>query len=186
MTGIGVYPGSFNPPTLAHVEIAVAALHHHRLERVDLAVSTVSLGKEDISVPRFEDRLEVIRSSAAAVPGLGVVVTDAQMIVDMAAGYDVVIMGADKWAQVNDADWYDDEPARDDALGRLPTVALAPRHPHPIPPELALPVTEELLKISSSAVRAGRLEWMTEAAAEFDAATGAWTDEPRYRRWLTR
>ena len=35
---IGVYPGSFNPPTIAHIEIALAARAHHGLQRVDLAV----------------------------------------------------------------------------------------------------------------------------------------------------
>ncbi len=186
MSGIGVYPGSFNPPTRAHIEIALTAVRHHDLDRVDLAVSTVTLGKEDIDIPRFEHRLEVLRSTAAAVPGLGVLVTEAQMIVDIAEGYDLVVMGADKWAQVNDPTWYADEGARDAALHRLPTVALAPRDPHPVPAALALPVDAGLQEMSSSAARAGRREWMTEAAAEFDRATGAWTDEDRYRRWLSR
>ena len=36
-------------------------------------------------------------------------VTDAQLIVDIARDYDVVVMGADKWAQVRDAAWYGDD-----------------------------------------------------------------------------
>jgi len=186
MAGLGVYPGSFDPPTTAHLEIALAALHHHNLERVDLVVSTVALGKAHALVPRLEDRLDVLRATVAEIKGLGVRVTEAQMIVDIAQGYDVVIMGADKWAQVNDVAWYQDVEARDHALSRLPIVALAPRPPHPIPPHHALPLPEDLFEISSSAVRAGRVEWMTDAAARFDRATGAWTDHDRYRRWLNR
>jgi len=186
MTGLGAYPGSFDPPTRAHIQIALAARRHHDLERVDLVVSTVALGKSDALVPRLEDRLDVLRATVADIDGLSVRVTEAQMIVDIAEGYDVVVMGADKWAQVNDVAWYDNEAARDSALSRLPTVALAPRPPHAIPPQNALPLPEELLEISSSAVRSGRVEWMTDAAARFDHATGAWTDHDRYRRWLSR
>ena len=35
---LGVYPGSFNPPTVAHLEIALTAREHHGLHRVDFAV----------------------------------------------------------------------------------------------------------------------------------------------------
>lgn len=179
---IGVYPGSFNPPTRAHLEIALAARDVHRLHRVDLAVSSVALGKESVMVPRFDERLEVIRASVAGIDGIGVVVTEAQLIVDIAAEYHVVVMGADKWAQVNDPAWYDDDhEARDAAIARLPELALAPRAPHAVPAESRLPVPDDLLEISSSAARNGRTEWMTEAARSFDAATGAWTEPHRYR-----
>lgn len=182
MSRIGVYPGSFNPPTTAHLEIALAAVVAHDLARVDFALSAVALGKADVSVPTFEHRLEVMRSSIAGVACLGVIVTEAQLIADIATGYDVVVMGADKWAQVNDPAWYHNDPAaRDAALARLPTVALAPRPPHSIPAELRLPVADDLFEVSSTAARRGRIEWMTKAAAEFDAATGAWSDPSRYR-----
>jgi hypothetical protein len=162
---IGVYPGSFNPPTRAHVEIALTARVTHDLVRVDLAVSAVALGKEGVHRPQLDDRLGVIRDSIADVEGLGLVVTEAQLIADIAHGYDVVVMGADKWAQVNDPAWYGHDAAeRDAVLARLPGLALAPRPPHDIPVEHRLPVAEDLLEVSSSAARAGRTEWMTEAA----------------------
>ena len=128
MNRLGVYPGSFDPPTRAHIEIALAAAASHRLDRVDLALSISPLGKERVSVPSHEDRLAVLRASVADIEGLGVVVTEAQLIVDIAEGYHLVVMGADKWSQVNDPAWYEgDAVARDNALARLPTVALAPR-----------------------------------------------------------
>ena len=175
MNGIGVYPGSFNPPTRAHLEIAGAAREAHGLVRVDLAVSAVALGKESVGLPRFADRIEVIRASIADVDGLGLVITEAQLIADIAIGYDVVVMGADKWAQVNDPAWYDhDAAARDAVVARLPRLALAPRPPHAIPDEHRLPVAEDLLEISSTAARAGRVDWMTAAARDYHRRTGAW------------
>jgi len=94
---IGVYPGSFNPPTIAHIEIAQTAREHHHLERVDLAVSQVPLGKGTVVRPSFEERLAVIKASVAPIEGLGVIVTEQQLVADIATGYDVVVMGADKW-----------------------------------------------------------------------------------------
>ncbi len=174
--GIGVYPGSFNPPTLAHIEIALAARQTHALERVDLAVSSVALGKERVAMPRFDTRVDVIRASVADVDGLAVIVTDAQLIADIAEGYDVVVMGADKWAQINDPCWYDDDPAQRDAvLARLPRLAIAPRPPHDIPAEHRLSVADDLLEVSSSAARAGRVEWMTPAARAYNTRTNAWS-----------
>ncbi|WP_419919708.1 hypothetical protein [Candidatus Poriferisocius sp.] len=48
---IGVYPGSFNPPTIGHLAIARAAPAQQGLDRVDLAVSRVALGKELVARP---------------------------------------------------------------------------------------------------------------------------------------
>ena len=181
---IGVYPGSFNPPTKAHLEIAGAAVAKYSLQRLDFALSVSPLGKAKVEVPSFEHRLEVIEESLCNHQNLAVVVTEAQLITDIADGYDIVVMGADKWHQVNDPGWYNnDVQARDRAVNRLPTVALAPRPPHVIPEELQLPVPDDLLEISSTAARAGQTEWMTVAAAQFDAETGAWTDPARYQRW---
>lgn len=179
---VGVYPGSFNPPTVAHVEIALAALAAHGLARVDLAVSIDPLGKDEVAVPSFAHRVEVLEAVAADHDGLGVLVTQHRLIVDVATGYDVVVMGADKWAQVNDPAWYPDVAARDHALARLPSLALAPRPPHDVPDDHRLAVADDLLEVSSTAVRAGRHEWMAPAARRFDATTGAWTDPDRYRR----
>ena len=84
-------------------------------------VSRVALGKAAPAGPRFEDRIAVLDAIARNRPWLGVRVTDAQLLVDLAAGYDVLVLGADKWAQVVDPAWYDGSiAARDDALARLP------------------------------------------------------------------
>ncbi len=182
---VGVYPGSFNPPTVAHLHIAEAAVTQRHLDRLVLCVSRVALAKEHVERPRFEHRLAVLREEAEAHPWLDVAVTDRQLLVDIARGYDVLVMGADKWQQVNDPAWYGhDVTARDRALTELPELAIAPRGGIEVPEALLLHVHEEIDTVSSTAVRAGEAGLMTPAAARFDRATGAWTDPDRYERRL--
>jgi hypothetical protein len=182
-----VYPGSFNPPTTAHLAIADAARQAHQLDRVDLTVSRSALAKEDVVHPRFEHRIEVLEAVTAEVDWLSVVVTDHQLLVDIGAGYDLLVVGADKWWQIQDPVWYGgDETARDEALAALPTVAVAPRVGLETPIELALRVDQSLTSgISSTEARGGNLGVMAPAARRFAERTGAWIDPPRYDRWLT-
>jgi len=185
---LGVYPGSFNPPTVAHLAIAEAAWRQLGLERLDLAVSRTALGKEAVEVPSLDHRVEVLEAVACTRPWLGLQVVDAQLVVDVAAGYDVVVMGADKWAQVFDPGWYGgSESARDLAVARLPNVAVVPRTgvllPENVRGAVLLDVPVHFTEMSSSAARAGRHEWMAEEAIAFDQRTGAWSDAARYARW---
>jgi nicotinic acid mononucleotide adenylyltransferase/predicted RNA-binding protein with PIN domain len=150
---IGVYPGSFDPPTIAHVAIAEAAVHHAGLERLDFALSQVALGKEDRA--GVEARRRVLARLVDGRPELAVVVTDAQLIAEIARGYDVVVMGADKWAQVNDVAWYDSPAARDAALAALPRVLVVPRSGFGTEGAEVLDVAADLAEVSSSAARAG-------------------------------
>ena len=172
----GCYPGSFNPPTLAHLAIAEAAAQRCALDRVDLVVSRVALAKEHVVVPALDERVAVLRDVVTVRSSwLGLVVTDDQLLVDVARGYDVVILGADKWAQVLDPGFYGgSEVTRDEAVGALPPVAVAPRPGHE---HVELPAGAVLLDLpahlqgaSSTAVRAGRHDWMVEEAA----ASGLW------------
>src|SRR6478672_1188639 len=124
---IGVYPGSFNPLTLAHLGIAAAARDRHRLDRVDLVLSVRALEKEHVDRPLWRDRLA-----------------------DLAEGYDVLIMGADKWHQVLDVRYYAGSgEARDAAVARLPRLAIAPRPPLEVPADLLLEVEDRYADMSS-------------------------------------
>lgn len=157
---IGVYPGSFAPLTIAHLAVADVAREHLGLTRLDLAISRDALGKPEHGGLALDARVEQVRDALGDRDWLDVVVVDARLIVDIAAGYDVVVMGADKWAQVNDPVWYDGDPAaRDRALATLPRVGVAPRSGEAPPAELLLPVPEHLWEVSSTAVRAGRHDW---------------------------
>jgi cytidyltransferase-like protein len=185
VTRRGAFPGSFNPLTLGHLAVAEAARQQCELDVVDLVVSRVALAKEGVERPRLDDRVAVLRAAAGSRPWLGVVVSDKQLIADVAAGYDVVVMGADKWSQVMDPAFYaGSAAARDAALARLPVVAVAPRPPFDVPDGVVLLGVSH--DASSTAVRDGRTDWMAPEASEFDRRTGAWTDAARYDEWLRR
>lgn len=172
---LGVYPGTFDPPTVAHVAIARAALDQLALDRIDLTISASTLGKDDAALTPIDERLAELERVCADDRRFGVRSTAHSLLVDVAAGYDVLVLGGDKWAQVLDPDWYGGVTARDDALRRLPTVALAPRHPWTTLDAGALTdpmsggaagVEVVLLdldpahrEVSATAVRAGRTEW---------------------------
>jgi nicotinic acid mononucleotide adenylyltransferase len=178
---VGVYPGSFNPPTVAHLAIARSARRHAELSRVDFVVSRVALGKEHVELPLLDDRVSVLEHVARSHPWLRVRVTDARLLVDIAHGYDVLVMGADKWAQVLDPSWYGSDAARDAALAELPRVLVAPRPGFAVAGAELLPLDDDHSHVSSSAARDGQSEMMLPEAAAFDAETGAWSDLGRYR-----
>lgn len=180
----GAFPGSFNPPTVAHLDIARAARHQGRLDRVDLVLSRAPLGKPKIERPCFDDRVDVVRRVVTDEAGLHVVVTDAQLIADIARDYDAVIVGADKWHQILDPSFYGTAAERDEAVAALPTVYVVPREGWPVPAGVeVLTIDDEYGGVSSTAARAGQRRWMAPAAAEFDDATGAWSQPDRYDRW---
>jgi Cytidylyltransferase-like len=156
MARVGCYPGSFDPPTIAHLAVAEAAVRQARLDRVDLVLARRTLGKEHLGAPSVERRRALLLAVAAERPWLGVAVSDARLIVDQAEGYDAVVMGADKWAQVVDPAWYGGSvAARDAAVARLPRVLVAPRGgERPAGVEL-LDLPAHVADVSSTAVRGG-------------------------------
>lgn len=156
MPGIGCYPGSFDPPTIAHLAVAEAAVRQAGLDRVDLVLARRTLGKDHLDPGSVERRRALLLELAAERPWLGVAVTDAGLIADQAEGYDAVIMGADKWAQVIDPAWYGGSAAaRDRAVARLPRVLVAPRAgDRPAGVEL-LDLPAHVADVSSTAVRSG-------------------------------
>lgn len=152
-----VFPGSFDPLTHAHLGIAEAALRQAGLERVDLAISEIALGKEHGSHTSVETRVHAIERAAETRPWLGVVVTEDRLITEIARGYDAVVMGADKWEQVQDPGWYAGEAERDAALAALPEVLVVPRPGYATDGARVLAVDAELTEMSSTRVRDGEL-----------------------------
>jgi hypothetical protein len=151
----GVYPGTFDPLTVAHVAIAQAAMSRCRLDELDLALSVTPLAKT---------RTSAIAARVAAIERarLRGVVVGGQLIADIAEGYDVLVLGADKWAQIIDVAFYGGSvEARDAAVARLPTLCVVPRAGFALPDRAGTIVLEGLGvdDVSSSAVRAGREEW---------------------------
>lgn len=166
----GVYPGTFNPPTVGHLAICEAVIEQHQLTSLDLVVSRTPLAKQTGERPSLDERIEVIEASTAHLEVVRVIVTELRLIADISSGYDLVIMGADKWHQINDVVFYESADHRDDAIARLPTLALVDRGGAPIPTEHRLHVPEHIDPISSTAARLGRTDWMTAEAR----ASGHW------------
>ena len=108
------YPGTFDPPTVAHLAIAEAARSQCELTSVDLVVNPNPLGKSGMRP--LETRVAMLEAVAAHRPWLRVVVTDQLHLADIAKGYDVLVLGADKWEQVLDPAFYASEAARDAAV----------------------------------------------------------------------
>ena len=169
-----VYPGSFNPPTIGHIAIVNSAINHFGISELHLAISTVALGKEKLTVPSVADRVEILRRSLNQIPEASVLETRKQLIADIAEGYDLVILGADKWAQLHDLSFYKDKEHMAQCLRRLPKLAVAPRNGIAVPQEILLTVPEEINSISSSQVRRGKFEWMTKEAYEIGKDRGFW------------
>ncbi len=162
---VGVYPGSFNPPTLAHLAISQAAVQQRQLDELVWMVSHRALGKEAIEQPPFDLRLEVLHDVAADHDWLRVETTEHQLLSEIAEGFAVLIMGADKWHQIQDPIWYGNDPAaRDASIRSLPEIAVAPRPPLEVPEALVLAVSAEHHDTSSTAARAGAIDLMAPAA----------------------
>ncbi len=184
MSKIGIYPGSFNPPTLAHAAIAEAALSEHDLDRLDIVMSKSALGKSNVTYPKFSDRVHVVRSSFAEFDNIDVVVTDKQLLSEMSQGYDLLVLGSDKWTQIQERRWYPDDRARTTALAALPTVTVAARSTIDLPQDIRLTVDPKFVQdVSSTAARDGAVQMMTDAARSFAIESGAWVDRARYERW---
>lgn len=159
----GVYPGSFDPLTVAHVAIADAAREQCGLDRLDLVLSHVALAKEDRRQAPVGERLAAIAAATSDRPWLAARSTSSQLLADIAEGYDVLVVGADKWLQLHDPRFYGGSPeAMAAALARLPQVAVAPRAGVPLPAgegPVVLDVDPAHHHVSSTGVRAGRLDW---------------------------
>ena len=166
-----MYPGSFDPPTIAHVHLAETAIAQLGLDRVDFAISALTLGKDDSRLAPIDDRVAELTAISSGNNRIGVITTPHSLVADIAEGYQVIILGADKWHQVLDPVWYADVDARNEALQRLPLVALAARPPWTMPGEdpaadppegvnvVVLDTDPSHHPVSATDVRAGREEW---------------------------
>jgi nicotinic acid mononucleotide adenylyltransferase len=177
----GVFPGSFNPVTVAHLTVARAAVEQCGLDRVELTLSRVPLGKAAGSLAGIDHRVRLLERLTVDRPWLGVAVRDERLLVDLATGYDALVVGADKLAQLLDPGWYDSAAEHRAALARLPTVAVAPRAGCPLPDRLPAGLQVVVLdtdpahrEVSATEVRAGRDEWLPAELGDLARESGAW------------
>jgi hypothetical protein len=181
-----VYPGTFDPPTVAHLTIVETVLATYRPTALDLVLSRRPILKEHVERPLLDHRIEVVAASVSHLEAVSVAVTEQRLIADIAAGYDLVVMGADKWHQINDIVFYDDDEHRRQSLDALPTVIVVGRGDDPLPDVGAHHLHVDMHTVSSTRARQGDRAVMTDAARAFDDATGAWSDPTRYDAWVAR
>ncbi|HUW01044.1 MAG TPA: hypothetical protein VMW08_01705 [Acidimicrobiales bacterium] len=166
MSLVAVLPGSFDPLTIAHITMADAARAHLGglgEVRVDLAMSVEPLGKDAERQQPVATRHAHIAARTAHLDWIGVTVREERLVVELAAGYDRVIVGADKWRQLHDPRYYPDEDALAEAMQRLCPAVVFRRPGHEVrslrrlDSVLDLPVG--VRAVSSTGVRGGRNEW---------------------------
>lgn len=159
----GVFPGSFDPLTVAHLAIADAAVRRFHLTRLDMVISRVALAKEHEGHAPVAERVAAIETVATdGRPWLHAHATNDRLIADIAEGYDVCVVGADKWHQLHDVSFYRDAQDRDSALNRLPLLAVAPRDGFALPSDanaVMLDIPPRHRRVSSTGVRKGREDW---------------------------
>jgi nicotinic acid mononucleotide adenylyltransferase len=189
-------PGSFNPPTLAHVALADHALTDG-YDGVHFVYSVRTVGKRPSGLLP-EDRLLLARMAAPS--SAGVLVSSVGLLSDIAAAAvkelaptDLSLMiGGDKLEQLFEDRWYDNLEASLDRLFSVARVIVAPRrddgervaqlirsHPRYAPRIEICHLHPSVAEISSTRVRSvlkaggDPAGLVPEAVAEFLAATHA-------------
>ncbi|HEX2030159.1 MAG TPA: hypothetical protein VHL78_01990 [Actinomycetota bacterium] len=144
---VGLVPGSFDPLTAAHVELA-EALRRAGADLVLLTYAVRTLPKERRAPPPLlppERRLLALAAYceprshlAPAVSSHGLYADQAEAAAATFPGAAVVLaMGSEKLRQLLDPRWYEDREAALERLFRAAEVAYAPRHGDPSPVEEA-------------------------------------------------
>jgi nicotinic acid mononucleotide adenylyltransferase len=131
---VGLLPGSFNPPTDAHVALAEAG-RRSGLDTVAYLLSKRTVNKEEVTGVPLADRLGLL-SEIAERTGDAVAFVNRGLYVDLAralrailpdAGKLVFLVGHDKIAQIFDPSYYVDREAALDELFGLASFLVAPR-----------------------------------------------------------
>ncbi len=159
------FPGSFDPFTIAHLAIAEATRDQCGVDEVVLVLSTRTLGKEEVGQQSAQERRQLLEAVCVGRTWLRCAITKSQLLVDISAGFEWLVLGADKWAQINEVAWYGGSAVtRDQALQKLPRLAVISRPPYELgdlPPTAVLVRLADpaLSRVSSTAVRAGNEHW---------------------------
>lgn len=122
---MGVLPGSFNPPTLAHVELARQARGAFNLDTIVFSVGSLIVDKQTATGLCLEDRLLLLSMLTQELGWGFVAAVNKGLYYEQAAAYRELagrrahlffIVGMDKVLQIFDAKYYED---RDSALRSL-------------------------------------------------------------------
>ena len=132
---IALLPGSFNPPTVAHLALARAGLEQGA-DAALFSLATRTVDKEIVTGAALEDRLLLLELLATRDRRLGVLLVNRGLYVDQAAAVRaafrglrevVFLVGYDKIVQIFDPRYYDDRDAALERLFGLARFLVAPR-----------------------------------------------------------
>ncbi len=133
---VGLFAGSFNPLTLAHVALARAARRHARLDFIVWAFAAVTVDKERVARASLPDRLAQMaqyvghrRSDALVVLNRGLYVDEARALRTLLPQNAelTILVGFDKIVQILDPRYYADRDAALDELFAEARLLVAPR-----------------------------------------------------------
>ena len=122
---VGVLPGSFNPPTVAHLELARAARRRFDLDTVAFSLGSVIVDKERVEGLCREDRLLLLSLLTADDVRTAAVVVNRGLYSEQAPAFRACfgddadlwfIVGMDKVLQIFDPRYYEDRDAALDTL----------------------------------------------------------------------
>ena len=133
---VGVFAGSFNPLTRAHVELVNAALRTARLDATIWTCAAVSVDKEGVERATLVDRLAQMRAFVAGrrrdtltLLNRGLYVDEARTLRTLLSpdAELTLLVGYDKVVQIFDPKYYDDRDAALRELFALARLLVAPR-----------------------------------------------------------
>jgi nicotinamide-nucleotide adenylyltransferase len=116
----GILSGSFNPPTIAHLELARRAKESFSLDRIFFTLSPVTVDKERIEGLMLEDRLLLLELLADELGWAGVAIVNRGLYFEQAQAFRSmlgksarisVVAGMDKLIQIFDPRYYQDREA---------------------------------------------------------------------------
>ncbi len=129
---LGLLPGSFNPPTLAHVGLARSG-RAAGLDAVAYVLAARTVDKEVVTGIPLLDRLDLLRRLAAdsddgvLLLNRGLYVEIARAVTRVTSARLTFLVGFDKIVQILDPRYYDDRDAALRDLFRLARILVAPR-----------------------------------------------------------
>ncbi|MGH8007993.1 MAG: hypothetical protein ACREQ3_13415, partial [Candidatus Binatia bacterium] len=117
---VGIFPGSFNPLTVAHTELARQARKTLQLDRVFFTLAKVTVDKEQVTGLSLADRLLLLTLYAQRHDGIGVALVNRGLYVEQAQAFRSLlgvqtelhfVVGMDKLQQIFDPRYYQDRDA---------------------------------------------------------------------------
>jgi nicotinic acid mononucleotide adenylyltransferase len=133
---IGLFAGTFNPLTLAHIALVESAMVSAGIDKMFWILAVASIDKETVARATLVDRLVQLEAYIATVPRYGVLVVNRGLYVEQVnlahaqlSGGDelVVLVGYDKIVQILDPRYYKDRASALDDLFQQARFLVAPR-----------------------------------------------------------